>query len=432
MIKSNPFWLSLWLFSLVAAFACGRLITRSTPAGNTPSVIEANHPSFQGSSPTEDGTTIFPFLPEGASNAEMVAAIVTHDDASSRLKALLALLDTLSPDEFQEVAKALEQSALVDFRDKEYRLLFASWGEVAPEEAMAYATNLFDGTSAKNTILGSWATHDPEAALKWAEGNYASPNADITNPWLMDVVHGAAAQNIDFALSIVEDMPYESKGQKEALGVVLSHWNAQNPEEALQWVHALEEDTFKWEAFNVLSQSIIESDPETAFERVSNLNGGGPLEFVTKEITHSRYLENPKETKDWVATLPEVAIGKAAEIVVSHGTKEDPIATAQWMAGLIESNPDGNYQSAIENLITNSILTEPQVAADWITALHSRTEKNRLYQDVLKQWLEADETAALDWVVYNSQDIPDNVLLRFFPEVELGTENVSAPSAGAR
>lgn len=340
---------------------------------------------------------------------------MAHDTASSRMKAMLAVLDKIRPSEFPQLARSLEESGLADLRGSEYNLLFATWAEDAPEDAMDYASQLFESNVAKNVILESWSSHNPEAALRWAQENYASPNADLANPWLLGVVRGAAANNVEFAISVVESMPSDSKGRTEALGVVLNHWYGKSADEALQWVHNIQEEELRFVAYNLLAQRMIQSDPEAAFEKVSALNSGAPLEAVAEEMAHYRYLENPDDTKGWITTLPVSAIGEAASAVVSHSTKEDPIKTAQWMAQLLESNPDGYYQDAIRTLITDSTLIEPQIAAEWVIALDSEREQGRYYQEVLSEWLEKDSQAVNDWVQYNYQDMPEHVLLRFFP-----------------
>ena len=417
---NTPFRAGLWLLSLTAAFAGGHLFTKNSSFEEDSSLTnEYSHSRETLSRPSSSKHALasFPFIPKGASNREIVVAIASHDGAPSRMQAFLAFLDTLKPADFPSAISVLKQSGLVGLREDEYGLLFSAWAEVRPEEAIAFASNQFNNTLAKNAVLETWARHSPEAALQWAQENYSNPYTDETNPWLLGIVRGTVANNLDFAASVVDSMPLESPERSEGLNAILGHLRAKDPDKALQWAESIEDEESRSSAISLLAQKIVQSDPLKAYEQVRTLNDGQALKVVAEELTHHRYLEDPQNTKEWLRTLPEGAIGGAANVVVAHETKQDPIGTAQWMAELIlESNPDENYQNAIRTLIEESTLIDPQVSAEWLVALDSEKDRNRLYQEVISEWREQGEVSAEDWVKYNYDHMPEGVLLRFYPD----------------
>lgn len=358
----------------------------------------------------------FSFLTKGASNTDLLSEITIHQNSISRSKALLALIDTLGPNDFHDVVRGFEESGLVELRRPEYELLLSAWAQAAPEDAIEYASKQLDGVFAKNIVLETWATTDPEAALTWAQNNFASPDIDEANPWVLGIIRGIVAKDLDAASSIFESIPRDSPEQREALTSILSHLHATDPKSAQKWAFEIKDEEIRSMALGVVTQKMVLTNPAEAARWVASLKDPTAFSESAQKIAHHYYLESPEETKKWITDLPVWAVGEAANAVVNLTTQENPEAAAQWMSDLLEANPNGNYDPAIETLIEKSVLVDPLVSAEWVIGLTSERQQNKHYQTVISEWLEKDEQAARDWVQYRHQDLPESVLLRFFPD----------------
>ncbi|MCH6258738.1 hypothetical protein MLD52_19425 [Puniceicoccaceae bacterium K14] len=435
MARNFIFRISLSLLALGTAFVIGRLTAKkqveivSKEVGRDHSKPLAPLNSTTSSKPelssNVDPFDEFSFIPENSEKIDTILAIARHRDSVARSKAILALVDTLSRSDFPAVVQSLEESGLQDLRKIEYGILLTAWAQVAPEEAMGHASRLFDGTFAKNTILETWATEDPGAALAWARGSFASPDSHEPNPWLLGVVRGAIASDLELAGSVFDSMPRDTQEREDALSTILSNLHATDPQLAQEWAYAMEDSEDRSEALAIVARNMALTDPVGASNWVSSLEDPSALAGVAEYIAHDRYYDSPEATKDWVTRLPEWAVGKAANAVVMISTKEDPLETAQWMSGLLTTNPDGNYDPAVKTLVDDATLIAPQISAEWITALSSEREQERLYHKVLSYWTSEDQVAAQTWVEYNYKDLPESVLLRYFPDLvpEFGSSN---------
>ena len=408
----------IFILTLTSTFAIGFLTAKKfdheikdAPLGTRRSSQKVNPPSVD-----LDSLSHFPFLSAAKSNTEFISAIANHQNSISRSKALLTFIDTLGPNDFANVIQQLEESGLVELRSPEYRILLSAWAQASPKDAIAYASKHFEGTFAKNTILETWALNDPKAALAWAQKNFASPDSDEANPWLLGVLRGVVATDLNTASSIFESIPRDTPEQREALSTILSHLHATNPESAQEWATKIEDGEIRSIAFGIVAQKMVLTDPVAAAQWVSSLEDSMAFSESAEKIAHHFYLENPEEAKTWTTDLPVWAVGEAANAIVNLTVEENPEDTAQWMSNLLTANPNGNYDPAIETLIEKATLIDPQISAEWITGLTSERQQNKHYQTVLSEWLEKDEQAALDWVQYRHKDLPEPVLMRFFPD----------------
>lgn len=413
--------IGLWCSALVVAFAIGHFTgSRQAPADDSlqPASSSDEHADTFISHTPSGGfqPEQFSFIPQRASRFDMISDIAQRHNPADRMQALLAVIETLEPGEFQYAIERLERSGLADLRRTEHQLIYFAWAQTAPEEAMAYASQQFDNTFARKAILESWATHDPENALVWARENYSNPNADLANPWELSIVLGAVANDLELATSITHSMSFGSPDREAAASAILGHLNSVSPELANNWVQAIAEEEFRNISMDLLAQKIVQTDPENAFERVSKIKNGYALEKVAEELAHRRYLENPDSAKAWVKTLPEWAVGEAAKAVVNHNVEAGLLETSEWLDELMASNSDGHYQEAIETMVIKSTLKDPQLAAEWIPSLHSKRDQGRYYQEVLSEWIDQDPQSAQDWVQYNYEQLPESVLVRFYPD----------------
>ena len=410
------------ILSFITALVIGYFIPRGQSHKEaTHPPTEQTHSSYTASSPISSSPLEnFSFIAKNATKTEALSVIALYPDSLSRSQAILALIDTLAPDEFPSVVQHLEKSGLLNLRSPEYQLLLGAWAQIAPQDAIAYASKNTRGVLAKNTILETWATRNPKEALAWAQANHTPVDPDDANPWLFGVIRGVVVEDLDMASSLLFSLP-ESQVRDDALEVILGQLHAETPERAREWALAIENSEGNLEirakALAMVAKNMAINNPAEAAEWIASVNDADAFSRVAEEISYHRYRVDPEGTKEWIATLPSWAIGEAATAVVEASTKQDPIETAQWMSELLNTNPEGGFDEAIEVLVEEATQIDPQISAEWITGLTSERNQERLYHKVLSEWLEnSEDNHAQAWIEFRSSDLPESILMRYLPD----------------
>ncbi|MGJ8723823.1 MAG: hypothetical protein ACSHYB_04635 [Roseibacillus sp.] len=416
---------SVWGISVAAAFFAGKAISPS--ANESVETIQAAKSTAsignEGSSnlvSTGGSTTSMasararldaaPMIERGSTPEQMIEDIARFDDAIERNNALLALIDSLSPDEFLSVVDSFRQLGITDERRGEYEMLLTAWAKVNPSEALAYASENTRGGFARNTILSTWAATNPDAAIAWAESNHDNP--DRANPWLVGVIEGIAPYDISRATDLMETLP-RSEQRGEALRSVLSQLMSKDPEDAKNWTSTIEDDYLRSGAAAYTAEAIARKDPADAAQWLASLGDVDALNRAGEDITEDWYRDNPEEATAWISTLPPEAMSEAAEGVVSNIVRENPVEAAEYLSQLATSNPDANFDSAIRDLVRGAGRSDPELAAIWVGGLSNSDDQSRYYHRVLGDWKNRDSGAAEQWMIQNEASLPESIGRRF-------------------
>ena len=415
---------SLWGISIASAFIAGRAIsspdedanaaqaTKSPPSSSASNSSQSASAGSSTASLSSAGARLnaAPMIVKGSSPEQMIEDIARSKDAIERNNALLALIDSLSPEQFPSVIASFRQLGITRERWGEYEILLTAWAKVSPNAALEYASENTRGGFARNTILSTWASTNPDAAIAWAEANHE--DKDAANPWLVGVIEGIAPYDIPRATELMETLP-RSDERGQALRSMVSQLMATNPEDAKDWTASIEEDHLRAGAYAYTAEVIAQKDPADAAQWLSDLGDVDALNRAGEDSTGDWYRENPEEATAWVTSLPPEAMSEAAEGIIGNVVREDPVQAAEYLSQLANANPDANFDSSIRELVRGSARQDPELAAIWIAGLSDTNDQSRYYRQVLGQWQRQDSEAARAWINTNEANLPSSVTRRF-------------------
>ena len=426
LMNSKPIVIaSVWGLSVAGAFFAGKSLTpsasdsatmtqatksASNSAGSGDASLASGGESVSSMASARARLDAAPMIKRGSTPEQMIEDITRFDDAIERTNALLALIDSLSPDQFLSVVDSFRQLGITNERRGEYEMLLTAWAKADPSGALAYASENTGGSFARTTILSTWAATNPDAAIAWAEANHDNP--DRANPWLVGVIEGIAPYDIARATTLMQTLP-RSGERGEALRGVLSQLISKDPEEAKNWSASIEDEGLRSGAYAYTAEAIARKNPSEAAQWLSDLGDVNALNRAAEDITSDWYRDNPEEATAWISSLPAAAMSEAAEGVVGNIVRQNPVEAAEYLSELATSNPDANFDSSIRELVRGSGRSDPELAAVWIGGLSNENDQSQYYRRVLGDWRNRDSAAASQWVQQNQADLPESISRRF-------------------
>lgn len=331
-----------------------------------------------------------------------VEAIARLADPLERGRALLALVDQLGPDEFQQAIDHFRSLGLTEDRMAEYAVLLAAWAKVDPIGALDYAKTNTTRPFAINTILGSWASIDPDAAIRWAETNHSGEGA---NPYLAGIIGSIAASDPDRATALLTGMP-RSVERGRALDAFLPQLVAQGMEATRAWIDSLGDEALRDGAIARAAEQLAATDPAAALDWLVS-NPGSATNRSIDDVYRNWMRVDRDAAVASLATLPQGETrANALRGVVSDITREDPQAAIELMD---QYTGDVNDR-VVQNFIWNAFGTDPASAVSQIGRITDEGSRNRMYGRTLGAWLERDPAGAGAWI--DSNPLPERVLER--------------------
>lgn len=409
-----------WTISLGSAFFAGKALApqaadsranqaNATKSSNNTQTVLRSDGSVANTSSARSRLEAAPMVRSGSSKTEIIADIARHPDRIERANALLALIDTLAPDDFQEVVESFRELGLTGSRQGEYAILLSAWAKVNPTEALTYAQESTEGNFASNTILATWAGSEPDSAIAWANDNFEGEGA---NPLLVGIIRGLAPNDLSRATGLLESLP-RSRERGSALNSTIQLLVSRDPEDAKLWAANIEEDFLRSGAYAATAEAIGAKNVSEAAQWLAETGDVDALNRVAEDLASDWYREDPEQSAAWVSTLPAAAMSEAAEGIVSNIVQDSPVEAAQWLSEVANSNPEANFDSSIRELVSRSAREDPELAAVWIGGLSNQNTQTRFYQRVLGDWRRREPAAAEAWVQNNSNTLPEAVTRRF-------------------
>ncbi|MEM9080434.1 MAG: hypothetical protein AAGC74_07085 [Verrucomicrobiota bacterium] len=425
-MKNNAVaFIALWLISLAGAFFAGQALSSSTAKSSAsqetatkstnslagPSGSSATAPTNRAASARARLASSAIISNPDAAPAELLLDIISSEDPIARTNALIALIDTLSPDDFENTVHAFRQLGITDERRAEYALLLSAWAKTDPLAALTYAKENTGGTFARNTILATWASSNPDAALAWARDNFDGEEGEA-NPWLVGVIRGLAPNDLARATQLLESLP-RSDARGNGLDSILTMLMARNTDSAKDWSTSISDPVLRSGAYAFTAEAIARKDAPAAAQWLSELGDSEAIRRVGEDLAEEFYEQDPQAATEWALSLPPENIPNAAEGIVDRMVEESPVQAAQWLSNLMTENPDANYEGAVQEIVRGARRSDPQVSAEWISAMDSERNRTRSYHWVLGEWSSRDKQAATNWIQANQDNLPATVRTRF-------------------
>lgn len=326
-------------------------------------------------------------------------AIVRGENALDRSRSLLAFIDQLGPDDFEDAVAHFRSLGITEDRMGEYALLLTAWAKADPIKALEYAQANTQGDFARTTILSSWASADPEAAIRWATNNHTG---DGPNPHLAGVIRGIAAQDPARATDLLTSMP-RSRERGQALDGILPHLIALGAEETRNWINKIDDESLRNGALERSAVRIASTDPAMAADMLI-ANPSEAADRRLDDVYQAWASQDPSAALTSMNALPAGDLrSNALRGIVSNTARENP----QAVAALLDTYSGDVNDRVIRSAAWSSFRQDPSVSADLISRYSDPGTQSRMYRRTLNVWLDRDPEAAKAWI--DTNPLPDNV-----------------------
>jgi hypothetical protein len=330
--------------------------------------------------------------------------IVRKNDPVERNRALLAFLDQLGPGDMKEAVERFKSLDLGESRNGEYAMLLAAWAKADPVAALDHAKETEDDEDgfAFKTILATWAGNDPDAALRWADSQF---DGDGANPYLIGIIQGIAATDLNKATQLLTSMPYSNE-RGEALASLLPYVLTKGGDAAREWVSSIQDEQLREGVLSRVVEQLANREPkETADWLLAN-----PSQATLRQLDDAMAAWAEKDQTGAVTYYDALPTGEARTNalrgIVNTMAGENPKEAARFM----DSHPADTNDQVVQQFVWHSSQADPALAATYIAKISNEREQINLYNRMLNGWMRRDPAAANAWIRANS--LPQAVQIR--------------------
>lgn len=346
--------------------------------------------------------------------ADQIQEIVQMNDPIKRAEALLALMNQLSPGEFQDVVASFRGLGITRERMGEYAIMLTAWAKADPVGALDYAKENTETSFARQTILATWAQTHPDAAIAWAEENFeAGERENQANPWLVGIIKGLAENDLNRASTLLESLPF-SRGRGDALDSVLNKVVLdQGLDAAKQWATGLSDERLQNGAVARLAAEMAKDDPAGTLDWAASVSRDA-LERSAGEVVERWASEDPIAAKNWIEQQPESIQASSAPGLIQAMAEDDPQGASDWLTPRA-GNPA--FDDAVRELVWRTSESDPAMSGGWIMNLTDERDRTRTFHRTLRQMMGADAEATMNFVQGN--EVPEGIrerATRYFEE----------------
>lgn len=396
-------------------FMIGRNSQSSSPAetvstsGSTSSFRSGGSDSSAASTSRRSSATARVGIEKSATSGSTVdpmarlQEIKTITDPLERTRLWLQLVDSLSPEQFEDFVAAYRAEGIAPENMGDYAMLLTAWAKVDPQAALDYASKNTGSPFARQTILAAWAAIDPNSAISWAKSNHEGEGA---NPWMVGVIKGLAFQDPELASSLLREMP-RSVERGEALDTLLPALLQQKGiDGARDWASSLTDPALKDGAMTRIADRTIEKDPAGAADWLI----ANPSETTNRRVDDALYAMARKDQTAAMAFFNKLPAGNDRSNALRGIINATAIDNPQKAVSLMDAHSGDVNNRVVEQFVWHSFRQDPQTAVSNISRLTNAEEQERMYSRTLDWWMERDQQAAVNWV--NSNTLPPKVVER--------------------
>lgn len=328
-----------------------------------------------------------------------LASIMHAENPLDRNRALLAYIDQLGPEDFDEALAGFKGLELDDARRGEFSLLLTAWAQADPLKAMAFAASEGNGGFARDAVLTSWATHDPEAAIRWAQENFLGEGA---NPYLPGIIRGLASADPARATELLASLP-RSGERGQGLDFLLPHLLAQGSSATRAWIDGLADPSLRDGAMTRAAENLAGTDP------------AGTVSWLLANPGQASQRRMDDVYEVWAAKDSQAALGSLAAMpagndrsnalrgIVGTMAQQDPQAALNVM----NRYPNDVSDPIVQNFVRHSVANDPVTAVSQIPRIANDREREQTYRRALDGWYDRDPASAMAWARTNP--LPDSV-----------------------
>lgn len=330
---------------------------------------------------------------------EEMKRIMDTVDPLARAQAWLDFINTLEPDQFESVVADFRNSGFTRENMSEYAMLLTAWAKVDPMEALDYAKANTGNSFARNTILASWVTTDPEAAIAWANDNY---DGDKANPYMVGVIRGLAQYDPVRASELMASMPYSDE-RGNALNAILPHIISQGGDAAKNWAMSIDDERLRDGAIRRVSEQLAKDDPRGTAEWLAT-NGG---DAANGSIDNVMGVWAKDDSSAAIAHFEGMPSGELRTNALRGLTNQMAMESPQEAANFLDSHANDADDNTYRQFVWHSFRDEPSIAAEYIARIGNEGERDRMYRRTLEGWMWQDLEGASQWI--GSAQLPESV-----------------------
>lgn len=389
-----------WLLSIAAAFIIGGKTTPSPEKQSASSTQKGSdhisprrRASKESTSSRKQGSSTRSQSSRSSQGSE-ITAIARNDDPIARTSDLLQLISTLGVADFQGVVADFRALGITRERRAEYRMLIYAWSKVDPLGALDYAEAETGTPFARQTILASWVTDNPESAIAWANDHHEGEKA---NPWLVGIIQGLATTDSARATEILQGLP-SSRERTTALSDIVQHIAQQGVEKGILWLESITDEKIHADATSRLADNLANTNPESTAEWVSSLSESTAKSRAAGKVADKWAQQDLQGALAWTDTLEGSSKTAAAREVIGLYAKDTPDLASTWLKTM--SNDPG-YERIVESYIWNTVRSNPESSLSLIPEIENVKSQYRYYERVLKSWKRSDPDATAAWMDRN-------------------------------
>ncbi|QJE95015.1 hypothetical protein [Luteolibacter luteus] len=224
------------------------------------------------------------------------------------------MVDSFAADDFAAVMDEL--ASLDQTGDLRLKLLLA-WTERDPHAAASFVGDGPLPVEASRIVAGSWAKHDPAAALSWARGlSQEAPRQQALIGCGSELAFHDPQQAIDLAIE-AGTIPATEELLNQAAGA----WATKDPGSAAAWANAITDTALREKLVGGVASAWADQDPRAASKLViDSMHDGSLEENALVGIVQRIAFKDMAKAREWVAQFPEGRMRERAEAELARIT----------------------------------------------------------------------------------------------------------------
>ncbi len=382
---------AFWAGTLAVAWWAGR--AAATPAAHTP----ASPP--QASARQAPVATAHPPTPSSETEPSHLAALRALLDDAQRTgqlprREIAALALSLPPEAAPEALDLVQRLPEGTRKDALLVQLVDRWATRDPQQALSWADRLPAHDVRQRAVsvaLRGWSTLDPVSAFAWVHAHRAETSEQAYQHRLLSVVGGFATNQPEAAYQYalgLQDAPYGdgSTLRQAALETVFTEaFQHARPQQALAWVDAMSPGPQRTSATEALVRAWADADPAAAHAWAATQPPGAVSATTVDNALRRWVAKDARGASKWAATLAEGDPSRSQALynVVDQWAKYETLPPAEW---LNQFPPTQELDRAVVAFTNRVMYQDPAGAMSWAESVVDPALRDWLTQRVAQLW----------------------------------------------
>lgn len=334
---------------------------------------------------------------------ETLEAALRDRNPWSRARRLAELFANSGPEAVPEVAERL-QSPMTALGAAELDLLLRYWATHEPEAAARWAAeespkgNRF---AAVLTTVEVWAEQEPRAVAAFIDREW-SKDQEVYGPARVALVRGWFTRDPEGLVSHMQLLGYGLDRQRLLSPFVKLLIRRLGPAEAAKWAESLpeEDEDFKVDVYRLLASALTLLDLEAAL-RWCEAQCDGPYDKDLRTTIATRWLRRDGAAAfTWLSEAPpSPERSRGLRFGYLDWAKEDRDAALAFMRESLAGEPRDWHPEIYAIYARVLALHSPAEAIEWADRVDDEEQREAVLVQIARHWRTLDEDAAEVWLL---------------------------------